>query len=138
MACSSGARKDRASIESYAKTPPRRLMRPATLLADPTAIRPEKIVQNGNSLVIVVTARRARAECPRCRLACTRVHSRYVRTVADLPCQGVALKLELHARRFRCENILCVTSIFCEDCLPSSLIKSAGEPCTSKLIGRLQ
>jgi len=46
------------------------------------------------------------------------VHSRYVRTVADLPWQGVAVKLELHARRFHCENILCVTSIFCER-LPS-------------------
>lgn len=28
------------------------------------------------------------------------------------------MKLELHARRFRCENLLCVTSIFCER-LPS-------------------
>lgn len=38
--------------------------------------------------------------------------------IADLPWHGVAVKLELHTRRFRCENTLCATSIFCER-LPS-------------------
>lgn len=43
-----------------------------------------------------------------------RVHSRYTRAVADLPWHGVAVRLELHTRRFRCQNSLCSRCIFCE------------------------
>jgi transposase len=45
------------------------------------------------------------------------VHSRYARTVADLPWHEIPVKLELHTRRFRCQNGLCTQRIFCEDCL---------------------
>lgn len=40
--------------------------------------------------VIVVSARSKAGEhaCPRCGTLSSRVHSRYVRTVADLPCTG--------------------------------------------------
>jgi transposase len=43
-----------------------------------------------------------------------RVHSYYSRMVADLPWHGVAVKLELRTRRFRCRNSLCTKRIFCE------------------------
>ena len=43
-----------------------------------------------------------------------RVHSRYVRGAADLPWQGVAVRLQLHARRFFCFNESCPQQIFCE------------------------
>jgi transposase len=43
-----------------------------------------------------------------------RVHSRYLRRVADLPWHGVSVRLELHTRRFRCLNSLCPQRIFCE------------------------
>lgn len=43
-----------------------------------------------------------------------RLHSYYSRTVADLPWHGVADRLELRARRFRCKNSLCTRRIFCE------------------------
>ena len=40
--------------------------------------------------VMVVSARSAaeRRQCPRCGRSSGRVHSRYVRTIADLPCAG--------------------------------------------------
>ena len=57
---------------------------------------------------------RAQAECPRCHLPSTRVHSHYMRTVADLPWHGVAVRLDLRTRRFRCKNSLCTKRIFCE------------------------
>ena len=84
-----------------------------TLLADPEAIRLEKIVSAKSSLTLAVKATRAEAECPLCRRPSTRVHSHYTRSVADLPWHGVAVRLRLHTRRFRCRN-LCTKHIFCE------------------------
>jgi len=42
------------------------------------------------------------------------LHSHYTRRVADLPWHGVAAKLELHTRKFRCRNVLCPQKVFCE------------------------
>jgi transposase len=86
----------------------------STLLADPEAIRLEKIVSHKSSLTLVVKATRAQAECPRCHRPSTRVHSYYTRTVADLPWHGVAVRLQLRTRRLRCQNSLCTKRIFCE------------------------
>lgn len=89
-------------------------MDPAHLLADPEAIRLEKIVPDSSSLTLVVRATRTQAECPRCHRPSTRVHSYYTRSVADLPWHGVAVRLHLRTRRFRCRNSLCTKRIFCE------------------------
>jgi transposase len=86
----------------------------STLLADPTAIQLEKIIQHHSSLTLVVTATQSRPGCPRCHRPSTRVHSYYTRHVADLPWRGVAVKLELRTRRFRRRNSLCLTRVFCE------------------------
>ena len=84
------------------------------LLADPTAIHLEKIIQYESSLTLVVRVKRMQAECPRCQRPSTRVHSYYTRRVADLPWHGVAVRLELRTRRFRCRNSLCTKRVFCE------------------------
>jgi len=86
----------------------------ATLLADPEAIRLEKIVSDISSLTLVVRATRAQAACPRCHRPSARVHSYYSRKVADLPWHGVAVRLHLRTRRFRCRNSLCTKRVFCE------------------------
>lgn len=86
----------------------------STLLADPEAIRLEKIIQHPSSLTLVVKATRQQAECPRCHRPSSRVHSYYTRTVADLPWHGVAVRLDLRTRRLRCRNSLCTKRVFCE------------------------
>jgi transposase len=86
----------------------------STLLADPTSIRLQKIIQHPGSLTLVVKTTQAQAECPRCHRPSTRVHSYYTRHVADLPWHGVAVKLELRTRRLRCRNSLCTKRVFCE------------------------
>jgi len=106
-----------------------------TLLADPSAIRLEHIVSRKSSLIFVVAAARRQAECPVCQQRSTRVHSRYTRKVADLPWQGVAVRLELHTRRFRCLNELCERSIFCER-IPSIVAYYARH--TSRLTSALE
>lgn len=89
-------------------------MQPSHLLADPAAIRLEKIIQHPSSLTLVVRSTQPQAECPRCHRPSSRVHSYYTRSVADLPWHGVAVKLELRTRRLRCRNSLCTKRVFCE------------------------
>lgn len=85
-----------------------------TLLADPSAVCLNCIRPSLNVITLVVQTTASQAKCPRCHTRLVRVHSRYLRRVADLPWHGVAVKLELHTRRFRCQNSLCPQHIFCE------------------------
>lgn len=66
--------------------------------------------------VMVVSERSAaeRRQCPRCGRSSGRVHSRYVRIIADLPCAGKKVRLRLTARRFVCEATSCQQRIFSE------------------------
>lgn len=86
----------------------------STLLADPVAFSLECIKSAPKLITLIIKAVQPKAECPRCHYPSTRIHSRYVRTVADLPWHGIAVRLELHARRFRCTHDLCSQRIFCE------------------------
>jgi transposase len=64
------------------------------------------------TIVAVTTARTAR--CPLCHHHGHRVHSRYRRRVADLPCAGRAVALIIHARRFFCPTTDCPRKTFRE------------------------
>lgn len=89
-------------------------MNTATLLADPSAIKLTCIRSAADSIAIVVKTTLPHSLCPLCGRDSRHVHSRYVRRIADLPWQGVSVKLELHTRRFRCDTDLCPRRIFCE------------------------
>jgi transposase len=95
-----------------------------TLLADPAVVRLNKIVSSPNSLTLVVEAAQKHALCPSCGKQSGCIHSRYTRSVSDLPWQGSAVKLELLTRRFFCDNSQCRQRIFCER-LPSVVGKYA-------------
>ena len=90
----------------------------AALLADPSVTRLDYIRPALNAITLVVKTTASRAICPRCGRISSRVHSRYTRSVADLPWHGVVVKLKLHTRRFRCRKSLCTRLILCER-LPS-------------------
>ncbi len=64
------------------------------------------------TLIAATTARTA--ECPICHRCGHRVHSRYQRRVADLPCAGRAVALVIHARRFFCPTANCPRRTFRE------------------------
>ncbi len=55
-----------------------------------------------------------RPRCPVCGIVSSRTHSRYLRTVSDLPWHGISVELEVRARRFFCDEPSCERSIFCE------------------------
>jgi transposase len=55
-----------------------------------------------------------RSRCPLCGRGSSRVHSRYSRSVSDLPWHGITVELEVRARRFFCDGASCERRIFCE------------------------
>jgi transposase len=52
--------------------------------------------------------------CPACDLPTKRIHSRYRRTLDDLPWQGRTVRIQVRARRFRCTTSSCPRRIFAE------------------------
>lgn len=65
---------------------------------------------------VCLTTRAAQAAppCPLCAQLATRVHSRYQRTLTDLPAVGRTVHLRVQVRRFFCDNPACVRAIFAE------------------------
>jgi transposase len=89
-----------------------------TLLPDPTCLHLQLLDATETTITAVVTTTSQEAECPLYHGRSARIHSRYVRSVADLPWMGCAVRLELHVRRFFCANPACERQIFTER-LPS-------------------
>ena len=56
--------------------------------------------------------------CPTCGLPSSSIHSRYGRTLGDLPAHGRRLRVRLAARRFRCRNATCERRVFAERFAP--------------------
>lgn len=70
--------------------------------------------RTGRGLCLDLTVIAAGANCPLCGQLSSRVHSRYPRTLADLPCSGLAVCLVVQARKFFCGNPQCRRRIFAE------------------------
>ena len=90
----------------------------STILPDPKQLSLRLLVQEHNTIRAVVATRAAQAACPICGHESARVHSHYVRQISDLPWHGVPLRLEVHLRRFFCDQPNCPRRIFAER-LPS-------------------
>lgn len=75
--------------------------------------------RTGRGLRLDLTVIAAGANCPLCGQLSNRVHSRYRRTLADLPWSEMAVRLELQARKFFCGNARCRRRIFVEPLTPA-------------------
>src|SRR5512147_648562 len=80
---------------------------PAELGLASLAVSPEAIT-------VVATARSRAVPGPLCGGVARRIQSRYTRTLADLPSQGMRVRLEAHLRRFFCDTPGCRRRIFTE------------------------
>jgi transposase len=89
------------------------MARPA-ILPDPAAVRLTCLSDDGDQVVVAACASAEWARCPACGAVSHRVHSWYARAVADLPWQGVPVRLRLRVRRFFCANPACGRRIFAE------------------------
>jgi transposase len=83
-----------------------------TSLPDPSCLRLDDVVCQGGTIVLVVSATGADSACPRCGVRSHHVHSRYCRTLRDLPCHGAMLRICLRMRRFYCRVRDCPRRIF--------------------------
>jgi transposase len=86
----------------------------AALLPPSLPLRLEQAEQQGLWLTLTVVSTQDARACPLCGHLSTHVHSRYERTLADLPVQGLRLRFRLGVRRFYCRVRDCVRQVFCE------------------------
>ena len=69
--------------------------------------------------------------CPSCGSRSFQVHSRYWRTIADLPWEGIPVRILLKARKFFCVDERCSRRIFTEQ-LSGTVARYARRSCRSR------
>jgi transposase len=80
----------------------------------PAGLVIDRINLEADLMLICARSSATGSACPECGLASSRIHSRYVWCLADLPAQGHAVRLNVQVRRFRCDNAGCGRRIFGE------------------------
>ena len=86
----------------------------SSILGLPSTLTVDRIERGTEGLTVYLHATTSTVSCPRCGTAGSRVHSRYVRTVADLTCVGQRLILKLLVRKWVCPLDSCPQRIFAE------------------------
>ena len=66
------------------------------------------------TVVFKVSSTQLQAVCPDCHQISNKVHSRYRRTLADLPLSGLAVQLLCQVKKFFCRNSECFRRVFVE------------------------
>lgn len=89
-------------------------MSPLDFLRDYSSLCVRELAVTPDLVLVAADAIESAASCPACGAGSGRVHSRYTRTVADLPWQGRRVVLRLTVRRFRCRTPGCRRAIFGE------------------------
>lgn len=90
------------------------MINPLLLFALPADLLLKDLLIERNTLLLLLSSSRSEQACPDSAFLSSRVHSRYRRRLADLPCQGRAVELRLKVRRFFCENAACSRRTFAE------------------------
>jgi transposase len=94
------------------------------LLPNQLDLRLDALHVGQETLTLMVSATSNEARCPDCSAASGRVHSRYQRTLNDLPCASFPMRLYLQVRRFFCDNPACTRVTFAEQ-LPAVAARQA-------------
>jgi transposase len=110
-------------------------MKSSLLLDLPAGLRVEDLVVIQNQIRATLVSSHVTSLCPQCGGRSRRVHSRYIRTIADLSCMGHPVILLLHVRKFFCESDTCKVAIFTER-FPNFLQSSARK--TNRLLQELR
>lgn len=87
-------------------------------LALPEGLELVEWERSDGMLKVTMTSTQCSPCCPMCGVAGRRVHSRYSRRIADLPCGGQPVRLLLQVRKYFCENPTCRRKIFVERLTP--------------------
>jgi transposase len=80
----------------------------------PPDLQVEDLLLESETLTLLLASSQSTQACPDCAHVSSHVHSRDIRQLADLPCQGRAVRLCLKGRRFFCQNAACSRKTFAE------------------------
>src|SRR5712675_965846 len=86
----------------------------ASLFLLPENIAVEAVFPTKSRLTLQISCTLPSASCPLCQKPSERIHARYRRTVADVPCGGRLVILALTIRKFVCHTPDCPRQIFTE------------------------
>jgi transposase len=86
----------------------------AALLPKSDAVLVKLLEVCDDGITLVLATGQPAVPCPGCGTLSARVHSRYRRSLADLPWGGVAVDIDLHTRRFFCDQTSCPRQTFSE------------------------
>jgi len=84
------------------------------LLPDAWALRCRQIRIEPELVTLEIETMAPSAACPLCGRVSGRVHSRYVRSLGDLPWQGRMVRWRLRVRKFFCDHTDCRRGVFTE------------------------
>ncbi len=87
---------------------------PMTLLPKVPGLKLRDVATNTETVSLSVEISCPSVACPVCGRSTARLHSHYLRTLADLPWGGRSVRLSLRVRRFRCSHSECPRRIFAE------------------------
>ena len=73
-----------------------------------------EIEADSSTLTLNLRSSQTAAQCPLCKVLSRKVHSHYQRTLADLPCMHLGLKLSIQVSKFFCSNPECLRQVFTE------------------------
>ena len=93
-------------------------MKVKPMLALPDELEVTGLEMSDEGLTMTAVSKQLRACCPLCGTGASRLHSRYTRTVADLPCSGQQVRLLVGVRRYFCDVPTCQRKIFAERLTP--------------------
>src|SRR5215469_6692693 len=73
---------------------------------------------------VVVVSTAEQALCPLCHTLSDRLHSRYWRRLADVPCGGRRVLLRVRSHKWRCVHPACPRRVFAERLTPLARVWS--------------
>jgi transposase len=86
----------------------------------PSQVIPESLCiteikrEDGGAMAIYTRTFSTAARCPWCNQLSSRVHSRYHRTLSDLPWEGLPVCFQITVCKFYCTNLGCFRKVFAE------------------------
>ena len=87
---------------------------PTALLPATDALQLEALAISPDQVTATLVAIQPVGSCPLCGGPSRRIHSHYPRTLTDLPCGQLRVRLELTVRKFFCDDRSCARRIFTE------------------------